>query len=122
MSNKTDKSYFEETSRHFCHKLLAEHRAVLDTFLPLADFCDLPVFDQITLPFYIKNAESPGFENFRLTGLCILSVRRNFVYRYHTSVRYTKLTARSGFVSAASAGQGHKSGWETNLSMFTIQQ
>ena len=36
---------------------------------PMNNSCDLPVFDQISLLFYTKNLKSPGFENFRLTGL-----------------------------------------------------
>ena len=67
---KNTKNYYEDTSHdHFCHKLFAECNILSGIFIPLTNSCDLPVFDQISLFFYRKNLKSPGFENFRLTGL-----------------------------------------------------
>ena len=53
----------------FGHKLLSKHIILSVTFIVLRNLCDLPVSYQISLYFYRKKAESPGFENFRLTGL-----------------------------------------------------
>ena len=69
---------FEETSHdHFCHKQLTGHSILSSVFIPWSNLYDLPVFNQISLRFYKKNAEHPGFDNFRLTGMfstCLLKV------------------------------------------------
>ena len=67
---KSTKSYYKDTSHgHFCHKLFAEHNILPGIFILLTNYCDLPVFDQISLFFFRKNLKSPGLENLRLTSL-----------------------------------------------------
>ena len=67
---KYAKSYYGKTSHdYFCHYLFANHNILSGIFIPFANSCDLPVFDQIYLFFSRKNLKSLGFEHFWLTGL-----------------------------------------------------
>ena len=47
----------------------AEQNILSGIFIPLTNYCDLPVLDQISLFFHRENLKSAGFESSRLTGM-----------------------------------------------------
>ena len=51
-------------------------------FFLLSNFCNPPVVDQMSPRFYRKNAESPGFENFRLAGM-----KNSFIFKVSFSAK-----------------------------------
>ena len=55
-------------------KTFSEHNILSGIFIPLTNYCDLPVLNQVSLFFHRENLNSPGFENSRLTGLRMSSI------------------------------------------------